>query len=580
VTNVTHKDTPAQLAARLAQLSPEKRVLLKSKHLHQRRSGFDLVARSLQECGMTHIYGVAGLPSEPLFGAGLGQGIRPIGVYHQTATVLMSMAHNYQAGGLVAATLVSAGPAITNAITGLLVARHNGWPGILLGGRRSSFQACDAIPMVRHVTKHAVAVRTTSSIRARVREACQIAVAGRPGPVYVELHEEALHGSATDAATYDQRFIATVSPLTPISDAEVKRVADALLSARRPALLLGKGIRWTVVPHELAELIERLGVPFMTSPMGRGFIPDDHPLCFNQARTTLESQTDVVVVFGARLNWVFRHGAGLSREACVFHVDIHRDIEDDAAVETNFIHADAGRFVTQLLESVRSRDFAAEHNRLGKWHNTLRAASAETRRLLERRICCDVRPMSAYRMMKEVRDALPRDAICVTEGNISMKAAQAVIPAFQPASRMDAGSNACMGVGILMAIGAKVACPKRPVVAIVGDYGFSLSAMEMEVCLRHHVPIVVIVANNRGNNGALKQRKYFPVDHAELVTMFQPGIEYDRLMKMFGGRGATIDDPGSVKPTIEEAIESAAPTCINVVIDSETPDANAWGEQA
>ena len=174
---------------------------------------------------------------------------------------------------------------------------------------------------------------------------------------------------------------------------------------------------------------------------------------------------------------------------------------------------------------------------------------------------------------------MPRDGICITEGNVSMLAAQPVISAYRPASRMDAGTNACMGVGIPFAIGAKVACPDRPVVAVTGDYGFSLSAMEMEVCVRHGIPIVVVVANNQGNNGALKQKVYFPGKDSELVTMFQPGIEYDRVMAMFGGQGTTITNPELLKPTLENAISAGTPSSINVVIDPDMPLPNAWGEQ-
>jgi len=564
-------------------MSPDQRALLQRKRGEKRLRGVDLVAHSLRECGITHIYGVAGQPSEEILPACFNHSIRPIGVYHQTAAVCMATAQNYQAGRLVAATLVSAGPAATNAMTGLLVAHDNGWPAIVLGGRRSSFQKCDVLPMIRYVTKHAVDVPLTASIRQCIRETCRIAMSGRPGPVYVELHEDVLKGNAVVDPIICAGGDTAVQSGLLVSDVALERIGDALISARRPALLLGKGIRWTVVPAQLQELIELLGLPFITSPTGRGFVPEDHPLCYNQARTVLQSQADVVFVLGARLNWMFRHGTELSRSAHVFRVDIQRDDEDDAAIHTDFVHADAGDFVSRLLDVVKKRrdEFAAtpRQRHVNDWHNTLRAASAETRHWLEQQMNHDRRPMSPYRMMKELRDALPRDAICITEGNVSMMAAQPVIPGFLPASRMDAGTNGCMGVSIPFAIGAKVAHPDRPVVAVTGDYGFNLSAMEMEVCVRHGIPIVVVVANNQGNNGALKQKAYFPSASAELVTMFQPGLEYDRIMKVFGGQGTTITDPALLKPTIEDAISARTPFCINVVIDPDTPIPNAWGQQ-
>ena len=506
-----------------------------------------------------------------------------MGVYHQTSAVCMAVAHNYQAGQLVAATLVSAGPAVTNALTGLLVARDNGWPVIVLGGRRSSFQRFDAIPMARHVTKHALQVGSADCIRRCVHDAFQIAVAGRPGPVFLDLHEDALEGRGASVPACEANM-AGVESVPPVAEAEVERIAAALLSARRPALLLGEGVRWNVVPSELQEVVEAMAIPFITSPMGRGFVSDDHPLCGNQARTVLQSQADVVLVLGARLNWMFRHGAELSSDAHVVRVDTDRGLGDEAAIAADFVQADAGHFVTRLLRVLRTQQGSLsngrQRRRLDDWHRTLRAASVRTQRRLEQRVNDDGRPMSPYRMMKEIRDALPRDGICITEGNISMSVAQQVIPAFRPASRMDAGTSACMGVGIPFAIGAKVACPDRPVVAVVGDYGFSLVATEMEACVRHDIPIVVVVANNQGNNGAIKQKLYFPDEASELVTMFQPGLQYDQLTRTFGVDGATIADPGLIAPTLEKAIAAGRPWCINVAVDPNAAQPNAWGEQS
>jgi 2-hydroxyacyl-CoA lyase 1 len=570
------------LAERLAKLSPEQRELFRQQMAAKRLSGAGLVAQSLRECGITHIYGIAGQPTEVVLPACSANNIRPIGVYHQTSAICMAVAHNYQAGGLEAVALVSAGPAVSNAITGLLVARDNGWPVIVLGGRRASFQKFDALPIVSPVTKHVIAVSSTACLQESIHESYRIAVSGRPGPVYLDLHEDVLTGHAIPTPHGPASVDQSVQPGPAVSASDLERIADALLSARRPAMLLGKGVRWTVSTDQLRKLIETLGLPFITSPMGRGFIAEDHPLCFNRARAVLQSQADVVLVLGARLNWMFRHGAELSRNATIFRVDIHLD-EDVTAVPTEFIQADAAEFVDRLLQLLGTRqEDVSEHTRrkhIGAWHHTLHMASATTQQLLEQRMQDPAVPMSPYRMMQEVRDALPDDVICITEGNISMRAAQAVIPALHPASRMDAGTNACMGVGIPFAIGAKLARPDRPVVVITGDYGFSLSAMELEVCMRQTIPIVVVVANNQGNCGATKQRALFPEDGAELVTMFQPGLEYDRVMTMFGGKGTTVSNPDILKITLQDAIASRSPCCINVLIDPETPLLNAWGEQ-
>ena len=579
-------DHPDQisLAERIARLTPQQREALKSRQSQRFDSGFELVAKSLKEQGITHIYGVAGLPSEPILPACKKHGIRPIGVYHQTAAVCMATAHNYQAGRLTAAVLVSASPAITNAITGMLVAKDNGWPVIVLSGSRSSFQKFDAIPMVGHVTKHAVSVSSANGIQPAIKEACEISMMSRPGPVFVDLHEDALNATGMfQSETHQTCSAANQSErsLPHISREAVKQVCQMLEFAKRPTLIIGKGIRWSVDFQELRALVEQLQIPFITSPMGRGFIPEDHPLCFNNARSVLQGRADAILIMGARLNWVFRHGKEFASNAQVVRVDVHRDEPDDAAIDTEFIQADAGEFVSQLLQVSRN-----DHSDGGNteapnaWLAELQLAADETDRLMAQKLSDESTPMTLYRLMKEIRDALPRNAICMTEGNISMMSAQPVIAGYLPASRMDAGTNACMGVGIPFGIGSKVAQPNRPVVIVAGDYGFSLCAMELEVCMRHNIPLVVIVVNNQGNNGGIKQARYFPGEDSERVTMFQPGIEYDRLMKMLSGEGQTISNPAEVGPAIHEAIKSELPTLLNVKVDPHVPFPNAWGIQA
>ena len=245
------EDPATNLAERIAKLSTEKRGLLQQQLAVKRPRGYDAVATSLRECGITHVYGVAGRPSEEILPACVSQNIRPIGVYHQTSAVCMALAHNFQSGRLVAAALVSAGPAATNAITGLLVAHDNAWPVLVLGGRRSSFQKFDAVPMVSHVTKHVVNVPSTGSIGECIHEACRIAVSGRPGPVYVDLHEDVLAGHAVAAPVSSASPAILGRPAPSVSGVDIERMAAALLSAARPALFLGKGVRWTVAPAQL-----------------------------------------------------------------------------------------------------------------------------------------------------------------------------------------------------------------------------------------------------------------------------------------------------------------------------------------
>jgi thiamine pyrophosphate-dependent acetolactate synthase large subunit-like protein len=179
-------------------------------------------------------------------------------------------------------------------------------------------------------------------------------------------------------------------------------------------------------------------------------------------------------------------------------------------------------------------------------------------------------PMSPHRMFKEIRDFLPRDAICVLDGNVSMAAGQQVLPSYLPVTRFTAGNNGCMGVGVPFAIGAKIARPERLVVAVCGDMGFGLNAMDMETAVRHNIPIVVIVANNDGNYGAIMERIHFP-ESAERITMYQPNIHYEVITGAFGGHAEFVEQPEQLRPALERAVASGKASCINVRIDPYAP---------
>ncbi|MEO6162894.1 MAG: thiamine pyrophosphate-binding protein [Candidatus Binatia bacterium] len=288
--------------------------------------GHSLVAQSLKRLGVTHVYCIAGTPIRETFAKCAALGIRPIGVRHQQSAVLMALAQNYVTGGLPAVALFSAGPAITNAATGILVAKDNCWPLVVLGGRRpldmrgmGSFQELDAAAMFQSITKWSAVVENTSEIPRYLAQAFQIAGSGRPGPVYLDLPEDVL--TATAQATAMPPFAPVEAPR--FDDEAILRAADLLLGAARPAIIVGKGVRWSEPFAELRRLVDEFGIPFITSPMGRGFLPDDHPLCANHADGTLQRRADVILLLGARLDWTFRFGRQIARNAKLIQIDIH-----------------------------------------------------------------------------------------------------------------------------------------------------------------------------------------------------------------------------------------------------------------
>jgi 2-hydroxyacyl-CoA lyase 1 len=495
----------------------------------------------------------------------------------------MAAAHNYRSGRLAAVAIVSAGPAVTNAATGILVAWDNCWPLIVLAGtfpltssrikRPGTFQALDGVRVFQSMTKWSAEIPSTSKIGEILGHGFQVAISDQPGPVYLEIPEDALKGTAS----------LNLSPLSQpalpakFASGQMAQASRMILEAQRPAVIMGKGLRWSEPYEELRSLIETYRIPFITSPMGRGFLPDDHPLCFNVAREYLQQEADNVLLLGARLNWTFRFGRQFAQNAKLIHIDIAQDELVDNRPGSIGIRGDVKQVLRELLGYLDEQKQEAQGS-LGreKWLERL-CDSRQTQTLnLEKKLNISTLPMSPHRLMKEIRDFLPRNAICVLDGRDTMAAAQEVLLSYEPATRFTAGSNGCMGIGIPFAIGAKLSAPDRLVVVVTGDMAFGISAMEMETAVRHKIPIIVLVVNNDGGCAMAVHKNLYPPDH-ELVAMFQPKIPYEKIMEACGGYAESVDQPEQVQPALRRAVESGVPACLNVYVDPHAPFVNYLG---
>jgi thiamine pyrophosphate-dependent acetolactate synthase large subunit-like protein len=530
------------------------------------QDGHAVTALALRGLGITRVYGIAGVPVYETFAALVSHGIRPIATRHQQGAGLMSAAQNYLEGRVTSVALVSSGPAVTNLATALLVARDNGWPLVALGAPRPSklnggFQDLDAVPIFGSITKFAGTLSDASEIGPALQHACAVAAEGRPGPVYLELPENVLQQKCVVPSESDRSREAP----RPMDGGAVRCAAELLTRAKRPAVLISEAIRWSEPYAELAQLIDCLDAPFAASPMGRGYLPSDHPRCYDNVRSFLLSSADVVLLVGAKLDWVFRFGAEIAPGARLVQIAIH-----DAEVETNMtpdvsLAGDVRQLLRRLLGEIALPRLAPDL----AWRDVLdqKREQAATRWESASREGAAISPL---RLVAEVRDFLPRDAICVVDGNVTLAAAQHLLPGYLPASRLTPGHNGCMGVGIPFGIAAKLSSPGRMVVVISGDFAFGLNAMEMETAVRLRVPVVIVVANNDGNGGAVTQRTYYP-QSADPITAFGPDIHYDRMMSAFGGHGEYVDGAEGIRPALTRAVESGMPACINVRIDPGSP---------
>jgi thiamine pyrophosphate-dependent acetolactate synthase large subunit-like protein len=539
--------------------------------------GSALVAQSIQREGITTLFGLAGGPIQDIMGFAPHYGIRPIGVRHEQAATFAAAAYGYVKNQTGVAVL-AAGPGVTNGVTGAHVAYDNCFPLLILGGSgpqrgrgTGTFQETENVPMFKGITKLAIQVDSIARIPEYMAMAFRKARTGRPGPVYLDLPSDVLQGAVEEEqVSWPANYYTAAPPLG--NPAHVQRAVELLAHAARPMLVVGKGVRWSEPTAELRALVERLGMPFLTSPMGRGFIPDDHPLNFGAARSTMMRNADVILIVGSRLNWVFGFGRQFPADATIIQIDIEpEEIGANHGVEVGIV-GDARAVLRQLLAALDGKTAGlAEKAAAGPWLAALREQVEKNAASLAPLLEYDATPIRTHRLLREVRDVFPRQTIYTVDGQLTLAAGRQVLGSYTPASRLNSGSNGCMGVGVPFAIGAKLARPEVPVVSINGDCAFGFNAMELETAVRCKLPIVFIVNNNSGIVGSnLEARMGLPEGYKEPVATYPPDIQYDKILAAFGGHTANVTDPDDLRPALERAYQATKAgqvACVNVMSD-------------
>ena len=542
-----------------------------------RVEGSALVAQAMQREGIEVLFGLAGGPIQDIMGWAPHCGVRPVGVRHEQAATFAAAAYGY-VKNQVGVAVLAAGPGVTNGVTGAHVAYDNCLPLLILGGSgpqkgrgTGTFQETENVPMFKGITKMAVQVDSTARLPEYMAMGFRKARSGRPGPVYLDLPSDVLQGTVEEEEVRWVSNYYTLAPPMGHPD-QVKRAAELLVRAERPMLIIGKGVRWSEPTLELRQLVETLSMPFLTSPMGRGFIPDDHPLNFGAARSTMMGHADVIVIVGSRLNWVFGFGRQFPADAKLIHIDIEpEEIGANRGVEVGII-GDAKAVLQQLLVELEGKTAAAaQRAAAGPWLATLREQVEQNAKGLAPLLDSDARPIRTHRLLREVRDIFPRETIYTVDGQLTLASGRQVLGSYTPASRLNSGSNGCMGVGVPFAIGAKLARPEVPVVSINGDCAFGFNAMELETAVRCKLPIVFIVNNNSGIVGAnLEARMGLPEGYEEHVATYLPDIRYDKILEAFGGHTEHVVHPDDIRPALTRAYQATKQgqvACVNVIAD-------------
>ena len=533
-------------------------------------SGAEVVARSLRQQGVTHIFGVIGVPVTPIAEAAQRAGIRYIGMRNEQAASYAAQAAGYLTGRPQACLVVS-GPGVVHALAGLANAQANCWPMLLIGGSAPTYQeGMGAFQEERQLlattpfTKLSRRVERTERIPFFVEQAVRTALFGRPGATYLDLPEEVIEGRI-DAAAVPAAPTVGESPRSEAPVEAVEAALRALASAERPLVVVGKGMAWARAEAEVRELIDRTQLPFLATPMGKGVVPDSHPLSVAAARSTALREADMILLLGARLNWMLHFGQPprFRPDVRVLQLDVTPE-QIGANVPAEVALVGDGRAVTrQLLAALEARPwhYAAETT----WRTTLARKAEENAAQIAPMLADDRAPMNYYRALREIREALPAGAVIVSEGANTMDIGRTLLPNEEPRRRLDAGTQGTMGVGLGYAIAAAAVDPGRPVVAVEGDSAFGFSGMELETAARHGLPITVVVLNNGGIGSGM------PTEPPP-AGMVAPGAlsadaRYERIAEAFGGVGFRVERPEELGPALRAALASGLPSVVTVAID-------------
>ncbi|HEY4980943.1 MAG TPA: oxalyl-CoA decarboxylase [Pseudolabrys sp.] len=534
--------------------------------------GFHLIIDALKLNGLNTIYGVPGIPITDFGRMAQAAGIRVLSFRHeQNAGYAASIAGFLTKKPGVCLT-VSA-PGFLNGLTALAHATTNCFPMILISGssereivdlQQGDYEEMDQLAIAKPLCKAAFRVLHVQDIGIGLARAIRAAVSGRPGGVYLDLPAK-LFGQVMDAEAGQKSLVKVIdaAPAQIPAAAAVKRALDVLKSAKRPLIILGKGAAYAQADDAIRSLVEKSGIPFLPMSMAKGLLPDTHPQCAGAARSTVLKDSDVVMLIGARLNWLLSHGKGKTWGEApkkFIQIDIEPKEMDSNVEIVAPVVGDIGSCVSALLDG------------MGKWPSPpadwVDAVSKKREDNIAKmapRLMNNNSPMDYHGALGVLRTIIKErpDAILVNEGANTLDLARGVIDMYKPRKRLDVGTWGIMGIGMGYAIAAAVETGK-PVLAVEGDSAFGFSGMEIETICRYNLPVCIVIFNN---DGIYRGTDVNSVSSDPAPTVFVKGSRYDKMIEAFGGVGVNATSPDELKRAVNAAMDSGKPTLINAVLD-------------
>jgi oxalyl-CoA decarboxylase len=535
--------------------------------------GFNLIIDALKLNGLTTIYGVPGIPITDFGRMAQAAGIRVLSFRHeQNAGYAASIAGFLTKKPGVCLT-VSA-PGFLNGLTALAHATTNCFPMILVSGssereivdlQQGDYEEMDQLAIAKPLCKAAFRVLHAADIGIGLARAIRAAVSGRPGGVYLDLPAK-LFGQVMDAQKGKQSLVKVIdaAPAQIPSADSIKRALDVLKGAKRPLIILGKGAAYAQADDAIRSLVEKSAIPFLPMSMAKGLLPDTHPQCAGAARSTVLKDADVVMLIGARLNWLLSHGKGKAwgdAPKKFIQIDIEPKEMDSNVEIVAPVVGDIGSCVSALLAGMGQWPSPP-----ADWVGAVSKKREENIAKMAPRLMNNNVPMDYHGALGVLRTIVKErpDAILVNEGANTLDLARGIIDMYNPRKRLDVGTWGIMGIGMGYAIAAAVETG-QPVLCVEGDSAFGFSGMEVETICRYNLPVCIVIFNNDGIYRGTDVNQSGSGDPAP--TVFVKGARYDKMIEAFGGVGVNATSPDELKRAVNAAMDSGKPTLINAVLD-------------
>ena len=537
--------------------------------------GFHLVIDALKLNGVTTIYGVPGIPITDLGRMAQAAGMRVISFRHEQNAGNAAAIAGFLTKKPGICLTVSA-PGFLNGLTALANATTNCFPMILISGssereivdlQQGDYEEMDQLAIAKPLCKAAFRVLHAADIGIGVARAIRAAVSGRPGGIYLDLPAK-LFSQPMNAEAGAKSLVKVIDPAPAQlpAPAAVRRALDALKGAKRPLIVLGKGAAYAQADEAIRALVEKSGIPFLPMSMAKGLLPDTHPLCAGAARSTVLKDADVVMLIGARLNWLLSHGKGKTwgepHSKKFIQIDIEpKEMDSNVEIAAPLV-GDISSCVSALLEAMGGNWPPPPAD----WISAVNAKKEENIAKMAPRLMKNTAPMDFHSALGALRTVIKErpDAILVNEGANTLDLARGVIDMYQPRKRLDVGTWGVMGIGMGYAIAAAIETGK-PVLAVEGDSAFGFSGMEVETICRYNLPVCTVVFNN---NGIYRGTNVNPTGGADpATTVFVKDARYDKMIEAFAGVGVHVTTPDELTRAVNKAMDSGKPTLINAVID-------------